>query len=67
MKKITKLLIFNLLIVIIIFALFEILLYVAGFKFDPYKFYCRFGSNIEAEEIQYHKKDSELFWKLRPS
>lgn len=38
-----------------------------GFQFEPWRYYRRFGANIEAEDIQYYERDAELFWRFRPS
>ncbi|MHB2026042.1 MAG: SGNH/GDSL hydrolase family protein [Elusimicrobiota bacterium] len=45
----------------------EIILRVAGFHFDPYKYYKRFGANFEADDIEYYEQDPALFWKFKPS
>ena len=38
-----------------------------GFRFDPYRYYKRFGANFEADEIRYYEGDAALFWRFRPS
>jgi len=67
LKSYVRIIAINIVIVLFILVVFEILLRFKRFHFEPYKHYRRFGANIEAEEIQYYEKDSELFWKLKPS
>jgi|GEM_PF-3287859 len=54
-------------ITVFLFSVFEIALCLKGFSFYPYRHYSRFGTNYEAENIEYYDKDGELFWKFKPS